>query len=55
MVRREGGVWQKSLTLPPGRYHYKFVADGQWMHDPASREKVPNEHGSLNSVIEVQA
>jgi hypothetical protein len=51
----EDGRWQTTLALQPGRYQYKFVADGQWIHDPQARENVPNEHGSLNSVIEVRA
>jgi 1,4-alpha-glucan branching enzyme len=49
----EAGLWEKRLALPPGRYEYKFVVDGQWMHDPDARENVPNIHGSLNSVVAV--
>jgi 1,4-alpha-glucan branching enzyme len=54
MKRREAGNWETTLTLKPGRYQYKFVADGQWLHDPKARENVPNQHGSLNSVVEVR-
>jgi len=54
MKRQEGGRWGSNLALRPGRYQYKFVADGQWMHDPNARENVPNQHGSLNSVIEIR-
>jgi len=46
--------WEKRLVLPPGRYEYKFIADGEWMHDPQACNNVPNVHGSLNSVVEVQ-
>ncbi len=53
MTQQSEGFWKASLTLPPGRYQYKFVVDGQWMPDPKARESVFNEHGSLNSVIEV--
>jgi 1,4-alpha-glucan branching enzyme len=45
--------WEKRLTLAPGRYHYKFVADGEWVHDPEASENIRNHHGSLNSVKEV--
>jgi len=45
--------WEKRLTLAPGRYQYKFVVDGEWIHDPEASENVPNHHGSLNSVMEV--
>jgi len=50
----DDGLWEKRLTLPPGRYEYKFVVDGNWLHDPGTRENVPNIYGSLNSVVEVR-
>ena len=28
MIRREAGRWEKRVTLPPGRYEYKFIVDG---------------------------
>jgi hypothetical protein len=55
MKRRADGTWETSLTLRPGRYQYKFVVDGNWIHDPNAKMNVPNEHHSLNSVIEVRA
>ena len=45
--------WRPAGLRMIGRYEYKFVVDGQWMHDPDARESVPNIHGSLNSVVEV--
>jgi 1,4-alpha-glucan branching enzyme len=48
------GLWEKRLLLPPGRYEYKFVVDGNWTHDPDARENVSNAFGSLNSVVEVR-
>ena len=51
----EAGLWEKRLTLSPGRYEYKFVVDGKWLHDPDARENVRNVYGSLNSVVEVQS
>jgi len=50
----DDGLWEKRLTLPPGRYEYKFVVNGNWRHDPDARENVPNIYGSLNSVVEVR-
>ena len=47
------GFFQTTLALAPGRYEYKFVIDGTWVADPACPGWVPNEHGSLNSVIVV--
>jgi hypothetical protein len=55
MSRRADGTWETALTLRPGRYQYKFVVDGNWIHDPNAKLNVPNEHYSLNSVIEVRA
>ncbi len=54
MKRKEGGRWETVLALAPGRYEYKFVVDDEWIHDPNARENVPNEEGSLNSVMEVR-
>lgn len=28
-----GGRWTAEVTLPPGRYQYKYVADGTWVVD----------------------
>jgi 1,4-alpha-glucan branching enzyme len=54
MIVRGTGKWEKRLTLPPGRYEYKFIVDGEWTHDLNARENSPNVHGSLNSVVEVR-
>ncbi|MGA2866420.1 MAG: glycogen-binding domain-containing protein [Verrucomicrobiota bacterium] len=54
MQPRAEGHWQTTLALKPGRYQYKFLADGQWTADPQAKENVLNEHGTLNSVIEVR-
>lgn len=43
--------WYLRGDLPPGRYEYKFIADGEWMHDARAKENVVNEHGTLNSVL----
>lgn len=47
------GRWGKELTLPEGRYEYRFVVDGVWMTDPAAKENLPNPFGSLNSVLTI--
>jgi 5'-AMP-activated protein kinase regulatory beta subunit len=51
----ELGLWAKRLLLPPGRYEYKFVVDGKWLHDHDAMENISNIYGSLNSVVEVQS
>lgn len=52
MKKVEDG-WELHAQLPPGRYEYKFIADGEWLHDPYAKENVRNEHGTLNSVLYV--
>ena len=51
MVGVGEGRWLKELVLPPGRYEYLLVADGQWMTDPQAGETAPNPFGGFNSVI----
>ena len=55
LQRHEDGHWETTVALAPGRYQYKFIVDEQWIADPAAQKNVPNEHGSLNSVVEVRA
>jgi len=52
-LRKESGGWKSTLWLPPGRYEYRFVVDGQWLSDPHAKESVPNQFGSTNSVVRV--
>ena len=49
------GRWRKELTLPPGRYEYRLVVDGQWVDDPAAKETVPNSFGGVNAALEIRA
>jgi len=49
----EAGLWETRLSLPCGRFEYKFIVDGKWMPDPHARENVPNGYASLNSVVEI--
>lgn len=51
--KANNGTFTRSILLEPGRYEYKFVIDGVWCVDPECREWVPNNEGSLNSVIQI--
>ena len=43
-----GGVWQATVTLPPGRHGYQFVIDGdRWMADPNNDESDDAGHSLL--------
>ena len=51
------GKWTVTLPLPPGRYEYKFVVDGQWCCEHESQDCpkcVPNEFGTMNRGLEVK-
>jgi hypothetical protein len=53
-MQRVPGGWEVRIDLTPGRYEYKFIADGEWLHDPANPVKVRNEHNTFNSVLQVK-
>jgi 1,4-alpha-glucan branching enzyme len=52
-MQKDGPGWKASIPLAPGRYEYRFVADGQWLSDPNAKESVGNDFGSTNSVLVV--
>lgn len=52
--RDKSGSWKTQLWLPPGRYEYRFIVDGEWQNDPHASILVPNEFGSSNCVLVVQ-
>ncbi|MBV6441114.1 MAG: hypothetical protein DYG98_26160 [Haliscomenobacteraceae bacterium CHB4] len=52
-MRRVADGWELRLSLAPGVYEYKFIADGKWMEDPANREKRRNQYYTFNSVLRV--
>lgn len=48
------GAWLAKVTLQPGTWPYKFVADEQnWITDPANPDKIDDGYGGLNSVLTV--
>lgn len=53
MINVGGDRWAKALSLPPGRYEYRFVVDGQWRDDPTASDKVVNPFGTSNAVLNV--
>ena len=56
LADREGrGVYTARILLAPGEYQYKFVVDGEWRLDSANPNFVPNDFGTLNSLLKVTA
>ena len=53
-MERVDGIWQKILTLPPGRYRYRYIVDGRWQSDPFNVAVEPNPYGELDSIVVVQ-
>jgi 1,4-alpha-glucan branching enzyme len=54
MKRRKDGVWTKSVRLEPGRYLFRYVADGnRWHNDPQADGFEPSGMGEDNSVVVV--
>lgn len=48
------GVWSVTVALPPGRYQYLFVVDGnRWIPDPSAHAQVEDEFGQRNSLLVV--
>jgi chromosome partitioning protein len=48
------GAWTKRLPLTPGKYHYRFVVDGNWVEDPENPLTAVNPFGQMNSLIEIK-
>lgn len=55
LKKDKSGKWKAELSLPRGRYEYRYLVDGVWENDQRPVECVPNAFGSWNSVITVQS
>jgi len=56
LEKKDGGMWETTIPIAPGRYEYKFVVDSVWMYDPGNPIKVPVPlpYTGYNSVLEVK-
>jgi len=46
------GIWEFSMALKPGVYHYNLLVDGEkWVANPKSSTLVPDGFGGYNSVL----
>ncbi|MEW6721101.1 MAG: isoamylase early set domain-containing protein [Thermodesulfobacteriota bacterium] len=50
MKKDRKGIWKATLSLEPGRYEYRLIADGGWENDPSCADCVANEFGGENCV-----
>jgi len=50
MQKSADGIWRLSVPLEPGRYEYRFYADGVWLDDPSARQRIANALGTENCV-----
>ena len=51
--KAKDGLYAATVQLAPGEYQYKFVVDGEWRLDSANPNFVPNNFGTLNSLLKV--
>ncbi|OGR83045.1 MAG: hypothetical protein A3J74_07095 [Elusimicrobia bacterium RIFCSPHIGHO2_02_FULL_57_9] len=52
LLKSPGGLWAIAVPLPPGRYHYRYIVDGQGLVDPQN-PKTDDVGGEKTSVKEV--
>lgn len=50
MKKNRVGLWKASVPLQAGKYHYRFLVDGQWADDPNCTLHAPNPFGSEDDV-----
>ncbi len=57
MIKDAKGNWDVAVALPPGRYEFKFVVDGDWCCEPGCEgtnrdcpKCVPNPFDTMNRV-----
>ena len=53
LQRNGNGEWEIALSLKPGDYEYRFLADDQWMDDPLACRHAENPFGGVNAVLHV--
>lgn len=51
MADNHKGTYTATVLLPPGRYEYKFIVNGEWRNGPDNHEQTPNTLGTTNSVL----
>lgn len=52
-MTQSGDLWRLRVALTPGDHEYKFVVDGNWIHDPGNPLRASNYTGTENSLVTV--
>jgi 1,4-alpha-glucan branching enzyme len=55
LKKDKSGIWKTTISLPPGRYEYRLVVDGEWKDDPQCTTRQPNQFGGENCVCVVDS
>jgi len=50
---KQGTKWRVAMWLSPGPHQYKFIIDGEWMHD-MTRPSVVDPAGNTNNIIHLE-
>ena len=54
IMKKENDCWVYYQRLSGGKYHYKFIVDGNWIIDPTNSVKEYDDSGNINSVCMVK-
>jgi hypothetical protein len=52
-MQKSAKGWEIGVPLKPGKYLYKFIVDGRWLHDPDNLQKENDGNAGYNSVLYV--
>ncbi|NTW25530.1 MAG: hypothetical protein HGA37_12600 [Lentimicrobium sp.] len=50
-MQKTNNGWEIRLRLAPGRYLYKYIADGKWISDPNNLQKERDGQSGYNSIL----
>lgn len=53
-MKKTDSGWVKTLILPGGKHHYKYIVDGEWKVDPENTVMEYDGEGHINSVCMVK-
>jgi len=52
-MKKEKSNWKLAMKIPAGEYKFKYLADGNWLNDPAAHRYAGNPYGGEDSVVVV--